>query len=185
MEIKSAKRRVKEINRKITEMIKTHREVDRQIKAASLQPGETLGVATHHGFYSEESKNKFEAELNPLIQEMKEIASGLVDEAENIRGIAPSTEAVNAITMLRGMEHPSVEAITAAAKKYGDNYLAMKAIDEVGRNNRVYLNTTHSSDAMIELSEMIDNRAHNASFNYDKAFTDGASALFDAMIGEE
>lgn len=79
---------------------------------------------------------------------MQEIVSSIENEVSRRKSDAPSTEAVNAITLLNMRDNVTSGDIEAAAARYGDNYTAYKAIQEIGRKHKVWLPEVHEVEAL-------------------------------------
>ena len=145
MYVKGIKSDLKAINAEFQKECKSAVDRAHHISLSRLQPGQT---APAPGFLTPE----IEAELRASVAKLSDRAQGILEDAlKEVRAAkaeAPSTEAVNSVTMLRGNKHVSEEDIIALADVYGDNYLTHKALHNIALEHGYHILSTHLADTL-------------------------------------
>ena len=130
--------------------------VDRSYHAmkAQLQPGQTV---PNPGKISPE----MQAEISGPINALRDKAIGIIDEAlEEVKAVkaeAPTTEAVNAIAMLRDANSVTEGDLDALMNEYGATYLAHKAVRDIARKHKIYAFADHP---IIEIEAGLNTLRH-------------------------
>lgn len=141
----------------------THAFVDEYNRAAQLSWEEQVkrmgpgSVSPQRGrLFASAERATFDAFAANQREKMRNAVSGVASEINRLRSEAPSAEAVNAVTMLGLRNSVSVDEINAAADRYGSNYMAYKAIRDIGVKNQIFLPEKHSVDQIADGLSSID-----------------------------
>ena len=180
-----AKTEALKINKDLAELLKACKENDRREMASTLMPGQTMPLQPfYNGFYIQKNRENYRKQASAYGDQLRQIAADLRADVVDDRGTAPSQDNINALQVLRGMEHPQADAISATLQMHGNNYLTYAAICEIAHKNGVMVTQRHPTEYTEALAETIENRAQNAQTMPESSFTPGASALFDSMLQE-
>ena len=98
-----------------------------------LQPGETLPKVK--GIATEKQRAIYKEASMPLINEAMAEIEKIQAHVDAVKGAAPTQEAVNYITMLSLRANITQEDIEVATKIYGENYNAMRTINDIARQH--------------------------------------------------
>lgn len=107
-------------------------------------------------FFTVEERGKFDDFAAGQREKLRRAVSGVSAEIDKMRTEAPSSEAVNAITMLGMRSSISEDELYAAADRYGSNYMAYKAIRDIGAKNKIFIPEKHAADRMADGLSSVD-----------------------------
>lgn len=102
-----------------------------------LQPGDA--VPEEGKIIGDVFRNEFESLANGYRERAGKIIDGKIKGYEEYLTAAPSDEAVRVISMLGNRDHISSEEFDLVVEKYGDNYQAYKALNDIGARNGYHL----------------------------------------------
>lgn len=121
---------------------------------AKLSPG--AKIPDHGKIYDQEGKAEFTAKCSGLRAKAHEVTSGMLKDLRVKATEAPSTEAVNAITVL-GMRKKITESeVSDLLGQYGSNPLCWKSIVDIAEAHDIHSFGEHPVDASIHKLEDID-----------------------------
>lgn len=102
---------------------------------ASLAPGQPI---PDYRLQSEEDRYAFMNTTSTYRDKAIAALQKARDDFDAEISVAPSTEAVNAISMLQLLSRPTEAELMAAHAKYGDNYLAHRALADLAAKHKYY-----------------------------------------------
>lgn len=114
-----------------------------------------------------------------------EIVNHVRSEIRKAKSEAPSTDAVNYISMLRNQKNITDRDIDAAVERYGNNYTAYRAIRDIAIEWKIY---NYGEDPIDKVDRGLDDVEANLNkmgdtFNMQKkGFNSGHCHIFDAML---
>lgn len=147
MYLKGVKDSLKNINNEFQKECKNAVDRSHHISLSRLKPGE---AAPAPGFLTPEIQEELRASVGRLANRAQAVLEDALREVREAKAEAPSTEAVNAITMLRGNKHVSESELNALMEVYGDNYLTHKAICDLAREHNATLFPPHPAQGLEE-----------------------------------
>lgn len=107
--------------KKITEDFKRNYEIVRKSSEdkykASLPAGAVVGIK--QGFYFEEDRKTFDRVCNEARQKAHALVDPIAKDILDLNTKAPTTEAVNVVTLINAREHVSADEIDQLMTKYG------------------------------------------------------------------
>ena len=123
--------------------------------------------------YSDKWKDLFTEETDKSKIKLDTIFSNIFKETEKDITIAPKTEAFNAVTAfkLRNIKNiPKREKqieLQMLLNKYGDNYLINRAINDIAKEERIFLNNSYRFPDFIE-TEKLKELVYSLFKNWDR-----------------
>ena len=186
MNTETTKTNIKNIYRSYSETYKAISDSSWRRKIMDLSPGEPTpqkGVL----YYADDAEN-FRFEAVDLRQKgLAEVQTAL-DRIAEVKAEAPSSEAVNYITMLRDKKNITDHDIDIALKHYGHNYSAHNAIMDIAEDRKIYGFTRGTELDAIEkrFSEIHDNlsRMGTDAYTAQKQSGGGYTAMMELLIDE-
>ena len=158
--------------------------VDRSyhVMKAQLQPGQ---MVPNPGKILPEVQAEFSGTINALREKAVGIIDQALEEVKSVKAEAPSTEAVNAIAMLRDAESVSEGDLDALMTEYGTTYLAHKAVRDIAHKHKIYAFDDHP---IVEIEVGLNTLRHICERdislgNAESTAARGSSGtLFDASV---
>jgi len=183
-ELTSIKEEAKKDYKEFVEKYKRAIKKDDEEAREALVPGKMLGNPFYYGFYSEQNHRNFiKSVAAEYANKMRFLADKVKESVAAEMSLAPSVECVNALNAMQLLENPQQELLEAMMTKYGDNYLAFKAIMEKGRKSNVILPYSHECEQQDELCEQLTecgNRFNRVDLS--NVASDGAMDVFNMML---
>lgn len=137
MDIKAIKNNLKEVNKKFAEICSaTNRAADSEIRA-NLKPGEAV-PQLRYDTWPDTIRANFAQEVRKLRDKALATLDAAIAEAQEMHAEAPSSDAVNAVAMLRDMDNVTESDVNAMLSVYGDNYLSYVAIRGIAEKHKIY-----------------------------------------------
>lgn len=150
-------------------------------RLTELKHGEIAPART--GFFYSEDRAAFDTKAHEYRDKALEVIETLSNEIRARKTDAPSTDAINYVSLLRSKKGITEQDINDALDRYGSNYSVYNAIRDLASDNRIYIQT-HVLD---NISEGIDNTVHSinkmsASEAERGHATDGTSSVFNMTL---
>lgn len=146
------KERLKKNYRDFTDDYQRSVEASYKKQLAKLRPGETAPTVKR---LVGDDRKAFEERVKKYRHENEQIVKDAENSIAGALSAAPSTEAVNFVSMLNLRNDLTQSDIDAAIAKYGNNYSAYAAIASIGQRqpNKLYT-APHEVDNMRNFIEM-------------------------------
>lgn len=106
------------------------------IKLRSLNAGEA--APKKGGLYYEDNRERFNDKAVDLRNKALNIINKALDEIVKVKTAAPSTDAVNYLTLLKSKTQITEEEINNALTTYGENYAVCKALMDLASERKIY-----------------------------------------------
>lgn len=133
--------------------------------------------------YGDANRKKFEEDCTKYRAEALSIINSELDSCNKMLSKAPSTEAVNSITLLsmRGKDSVTPEEVDRLIDTYGSNFQAFKTIVSVARDKGIRTNRVNPAEEKIESMKGLS-RAINSTLSLRGAEAGHASEGFLALL---
>lgn len=149
----------------------------------TLSPGARLPEAGK--IYGNDAREEFKSLCRGYQQRVCEISEKYVDELKEEATTAPSTDAVNSITLLSLRNNISENEVRDLLDRYGDNVQAYKAIKSIAVEKGIRVFNDHPIDAEIAdveaMSKVLCREMSNACLA-NKVFSDGIISALEAQV---
>ena len=139
LSIDSMKSRANEIIKKAQVDYFTLKEVDKNKKQSTLNPGETLGFPNLDGFYFSEYRDECNNILSGYRSELCKMLDEVKAEIKTRAAEPPTTEQANLLTAL-SIGKPTEEELYTALERHSGNYATYSAIQRIATNNEYHFN---------------------------------------------
>lgn len=146
----------------------------------TLKPGSPL--PTEGTIYTENRKSQFSEECNKYRAKAHEIINAHIDELKRKETDAPSTEAVNTITLLKLRDNVSEKEISELLERYGDNPQAYRAINSIAFSHDIKSFGDHPISESLENLEALSSGIDKVIAPWNKNISDGYIAMFNLQI---
>lgn len=176
--------KAKDIKQKAAVDYQYLRERDKNEKASTLKPGETLGFSSYNGFYSVENRDKCDAMLLGYRSQMQDLLKEVNEELNKRRTEPPTTEQANLLTAL-SVGEPTKEDLQAALNNNKSNYLTYSAINRIASQNGLYLDDSENPLNDLQAASDYINQGSRALYTADaeRSLTPGMMSFVDSMSG--
>lgn len=154
-------------------------------KLRSLNPGEV--APKRGGLFYEDNRASFNDKASDLRNEaMKSIKSAL-DEIVRYKTVAPSTDAVNYLMLLKNKTQVTEEEINNALTTYGDNYAVSKALLDLAGEHKLYGIDYKMDVDKIEtgLNNVLTNVERWSSIDAENGLSQGSVAFSKMLIEQD
>lgn len=144
---------------------------------ASIPPEGTI--------YGSVERDNFREECGEYKQRISSILKPVYDDLEAKATEPPTTEAVNAVTMLQARDNVTADEIGMLIKRYGDNPATRNTLVQIAEKHKIHDYRMHpvadEIAAVKDLEECL-NRQLNATAILSNGFTAGRAAAIAAQI---
>ena len=154
------------------------------IKLRSLKPGEA--APKRGGLFYDDNRESFNDKAVELRNEAMRSIKNALDEIVRYKTIAPSTDAVNYLMLLKNKTQVTEEEINNALTTYGDNYAVCKALLDLAGEHKIY-GIEHKMDVdKVEtgLNNVLANVERWSSIDAENRLSQGSIA-FSKMLMEQ
>lgn len=151
---------------------------------ATLKAG--ARIPEENRLYSTEARERFSAQCMENRHKVHDIFDSIKQELKQKTTAAPSTDAVNTISLLKARgDNLTPEEVHALLDQYGDNVQAFRAIKSIANEHKVYVYRDHPIDEKAKdiegLERSIDNVLSPVSAESGR-YTDGFLAIMNMSI---
>lgn len=106
------------------------------IKLRGLKAGEVAPKKS--GLYFDDNRQRFNEKAEDLKAKALKIINKALDEIVKFKTAAPSTDAVNYLTLLKSKTKITEEELNNALTTYGENYAVCKAFFDLAEERKIY-----------------------------------------------
>ena len=158
-------------------------EADRYRKKAALKAGERAPSDRNTRFYDAAMRDEFAATAADIRGRWQDVIDDTRAEIDKMKSEAPSTEAVNAVNMLKMLEKPTLEELQAIMDRYGDNYLISRAVSEIAKKNKYTMTAPALETLSDRLKELERDGLQLNVFSAEKnGVSTGQASFFETML---
>lgn len=180
-----ANKELKEILSQYVSKYKVACDLSRENYLKTLSPG--ARVPEHDKLYTQADRDAFEAECCGLREKASKITEDLCKDLRAKSTEAPSTEAVNTITLLGARKNVTESEIRDLINQYGaDCPQAWRAIKDIADSHDIHVIGNHPVDGQLKAIEDVGSSIYHAmsAANATRTASNGFAAFIGMSIDE-
>ena len=182
------KRKLREILEEYAEKAEFFKETAKETKLKNLGNYQTVPGDNYLRSFTPEDAAAFEEAIKPLKESGILLVAEYLEKIQKVRTEAPTSEAVNYVSMLKLKKDITEKDISNAVDVYGNNYIVYESIAAIAHDNEIYIddNPLDSIEESIErIYDDVKKMSAKDAERQTKVSIQFALMLFDESIPDE